>query len=221
MKLLLTSNGISNPSIAQALLELMDTTPEVSTVVFIPTASTIETGDKKWVIDDLWNIKSLWFRSIEITDISAVDESIWRPSLEHADIIVFWWGNTYHLMNWMGRTWLSNTLRTLLEWKIYMGISAGSMITSPDLNLKLSEHIYDADRIETTPLAGLGLVDFYFLPHLNSDGFPKMRRENIEMSAKSIGKPLYALDDDSALQIIDGEIRVVSEGEYCILNPTP
>ncbi len=59
MKLLLTSNGISNPSIAQALLELMDTTPEASTVVFVPTASTIETGDKKWVIDDLWNIKAL------------------------------------------------------------------------------------------------------------------------------------------------------------------
>ena len=102
-----------------------------------------------------------------------------------------------------------------------MGISAGSMITSPDLNLKLSEHIYDEDRIETTPLAGLGLVDFYFLPHLNSDGFPKMRRNNIEKSTKSIGKPLYALDDDSALQIIDGEIKVVSEGEYCILNPLP
>lgn len=95
-----------------------------------------------------------------------------------------------------------------------MGISAGSMITSPDLNLKLSEHIYDTDRIETTPLNGLHLVDFYFLPHLNSDGFPRMRRENIEMSAKSLNKPLYALDDDSALQIIDGEIRVVSEGEY-------
>lgn len=59
MKLLLTSNGISNPSIAQALLELMDTTPETSTVAFIPTASTIETGDKKWVIDDLWKIKAL------------------------------------------------------------------------------------------------------------------------------------------------------------------
>ena len=59
MKLLLTSNGISNPSIAQALLELMDKTPETSTVVFVPTASTIETGDKKWLIDDLWNIKSL------------------------------------------------------------------------------------------------------------------------------------------------------------------
>lgn len=59
MKLLLTSNGISNPSIAQALLELLNKTLGETTVVFVPTASTIETGDKKWVIDDLWKIKAL------------------------------------------------------------------------------------------------------------------------------------------------------------------
>ena len=89
MKLLLTSSGITNQSIANALFELTGKKPEDTTVVFIPTAATIETGDKDWFITDLMNLKKLNFKSIEITDISAVDENIWKPSVERVDVLFF------------------------------------------------------------------------------------------------------------------------------------
>jgi peptidase E len=89
MKLLLTSNGLSNHSIAESLFELVGKTPEETTIVFIPTASNIEIGDKCWFINDLINLKKYNFHSIEITDISAVGEEIWRPSLERADVLFF------------------------------------------------------------------------------------------------------------------------------------
>ena len=57
MKLLLTSSGITNKSIADALFELVGKKPEDTSVVFIPTASNVEVGDKEWFIDDLVALK--------------------------------------------------------------------------------------------------------------------------------------------------------------------
>ena len=64
----------------------------------------------------------------------------------------------------------------------------------------------------------LNLVDFYVLPHLNSEWSKKVRIENIEKLAKNINIPIYALDDNSALKIDNGKIEVISEGEWFILN---
>lgn len=218
MKLLLTSAGLKNDSIARALFSLTGKRPEDTTLVFIPTASNVEKGDKDWLINDLINLKKQNFKSIEITDISAVGENIWRSSLEGADVIFFEGGNTYHLMRWLNKTGLIKTLPLLLKNKVYVGVSAGSMVTNPDLSLKLSQQVYGEDLLETEEMKGLNLVNFYFLPHLNSEWFKNVRRKNIEKAGSNIKKPIYALDDESALKIIDGKIEVVSEGEWFVLN---
>jgi len=218
MKLLLTSGGLANSSIANALFELTGKRPEETTVAFIPTASNVEVGDKDWLIADLINLKKQNFKSIEITDISAVNEKIWRPSLERADILFFEGGNAYHLMRWLNKSGLTDLLPELLKDKVYVGVSAGSMVTNPDLNLKLSQVIYEEDMSETKELKGLNFVDFYFLPHLNSEWFEKMRKENIEKAAQEINRTIYALDDNSALKIIDGKIEVVSQGKWFAIN---
>lgn len=70
--------------------------------------------------------------------------------------------------------------------------------------------------LETDELEGLHFVDFYFLPHLNSKYFRKMRRENIEKFGNNISRPIYALDDNCALKIVDDEIEVISEGEWFV-----
>ncbi len=218
MKLLLTSSGLTNKSIANALFELTGKKPEETTVVFVPTASNVESEDKGWLITDLINLKKQNFKSIEITDISAVDEEIWKPSFERADVLFFEGGNPYHLMRWLNKTGLTNTLSELLRDKVYVGVSAGSMVTNPDLNLKLSQQVYEEDRIRTEEMKGLNFVNFYFLPHLNSEWFKKLRRENIEKVAENITIPIYALDDESALKIIDDKIEIVSEGDWFVLN---
>jgi dipeptidase E len=214
MKLLLTSNGLSNSSIANALFDLAGKPPEEITVCFIPTASNVEQGDKNWFIEDLLNLYKQNFKSIEIADISAVDEHIWKPAFERADVLFFEGGNTYHLMKWLNKTTLSKTLKKLLEGKVYVGVSAGSMVTNPDLSLKLSQVIYEEDMTETEELEGLNYVDFYFLPHLNSKYFSKMRSENISKVAETINKKIYALDDNSAIKINDDKLEIISEGKW-------
>ena len=98
MKLLLTSAGITNKSIANALSDLVGKRLEDASIVFIPTASNVEKGDKGWLIDNLVQLQELNFKQIEIADISAVPENIWRPKLEEADILFFEGGNPYYLM---------------------------------------------------------------------------------------------------------------------------
>ncbi len=218
MKLLLTSSGLSNQSITNALFDLIGKKVEDTTVVFIPTAANIETGDKDWLINDLINLKNLNFKSIEITDISAVGEDIWRPSFERADVLFFEGGNTMHLMEWLNKSGVKKALPELLKTKIWVGVSAGSMVTGKDLNLKLSQLIYGEDMDRTAGMPALGFVDFYFLPHLNSDYFTDVREEIIRRTVQDIKEKIYLMDDESAIKVVDGKVEVISEGKWFEIN---
>ena len=217
MKLLLTSGGLTNKSIEKALFDLVGKKPIDTSLVFIPTASNVEMGDKDWLVNDLINIHRQKFKSVSITDISAVPEDIWRPQMEAADILFFEGGNTYHLMRWINKSGLINILPELLKTRVYVGLSAGSMVTGPDLALKLSQLIY-GDEVEKENMAGLNYTDFYFLPHLYSPHFPIRTPDKIGEIAKMFPKKIYALDDQSALKIVDGKVESISEGKYLEFN---
>jgi len=217
MKLLLTSSGLTNKSIANALFDLVGKKPADISVAFIPTASNIEMGDKEWFINDLNNIYKQRFKSVSIVDISAVPENIWKPQLQEADVIFFNGGNTYHLMKWINKSGLVKILPELLKTKVYAGSSAGSMVTNPDLALKVSQIIYEEDT-EEQPMDGLDYVDFYFLPHLNSPFFPNCTEKQVREVAKTLTRKIYILDDQSALKVVDGKVEVISEGKYIELN---
>ena len=218
MKLLLTSAGIKNKSIVNALSGMVGKKLSETSLVFIPTASNVEKGDKSWLIDDLINLKKQGFKSIEIADISAVEEKIWKPKFEEADILYFEGGNTYHLMKWINKSGLAKILPELLKTKVYVGVSAGSCVVSKDLALKISQDIYSEDLDRTEDMVGLNLVDFYILPHLNSQYFNKVKKDFISEAVKGMSEKIYAIDDNSALKIIDGKVEALSEGEWFEFN---
>ncbi len=218
MKLLLTSAGFTNKSIANALFDLVGKRPEDTSIVFIPTASNEVMGDKTWVIDDLKNIKKQNFKSIDIADISALDEKIWKAKFEQADVLFFEGGDTFHLMTWINKSGLVKIIPQLLKNKIYVGLSAGSMVASKDLALKATQILFDEDWDKTEDMAGLNFVDFYCIPHLNSKHFPKLRENFIKEATTGMTETIYGLDDQSALKVIDGQVEVISEGEWFVLN---
>lgn len=98
MKLLLTSNGLSNQSIANALFSLVGKPVSETKIAFIPTAMNAGRSDKGWFIDDLANIKKQDPELIDIVDISALPKPVWQPRLEAADVLFFSGGDTSHLM---------------------------------------------------------------------------------------------------------------------------
>ncbi len=223
MKLLLTSGGITNKSIANSLRRLLGKPFNKSRLVFIPTAANITSGDKSWLINDFNNCEKLGFKEIDILNIdSTPQEKFWRPRIEAADVILFGGGNTFYLMRWMWKSGLAKALPKFLKTKVYVGISAGSIATGPDLSLSSKKNrdvyaLYYEDEPKISEKA-LGFVNFHIRPHLNSPHFPLVRLKRLKEIAKEKKEPIYAIDDNSAIEVVNRKIRIVSEGRYSILN---
>lgn len=216
MKLLLTSAGFANKTIVEGLRRLVDKPFKELNLAFVPTAANVEDGDKGWLLDDYANIKALGFTCVDIVDISALPRDIWEPRLKQADILMFSGGNTFYLMHWVEKSGLKDLLPELLKTKIWVGVSAGSCITGPTIYNSV-QNLFE-EKLEFNQKVGLGLVNFQFIPHLNSDYFSKIRKEYLEVAAQKITDPIYAVDDQSAVVVNGDKIEVVSEGKYLILN---
>lgn len=219
MKFLLTSNGLSNKSIAKALFDLVGKPPAEVSVAFVPTAMNISTGDKDWFVNDLYNINKQGLKNFDIVDISALPKEIWLSRFEKADVLFFSGGNSFHLMRWINESGLAELLPELLKTKVWAGISAGSMVTNPTLALSSKDKkIYYEEKFGAVTEKALGFVDFYIRPHYNSPDFPQANREYLEDMAKDFTDTIYALDDNSVVKVVNGKVEVITEGEYIILN---
>ena len=212
MKLFLTSAGLSNQKLAKAFIGLTGLKKDKIKIAFIPTASNVEEGDKGWLIDDYSNLKKQGLGCIDIVDISAVSKEIWKPRLEEANVLFLGGGNTFHLMHWVKKSGLEDLLPKLLKTRVYAGISAGSCIAGHTIYNSV-QNLF-GEKYDLKIEKGLGLVDFQFIPHLNSPHFTKMREKNLKIASKELTEPVYALDDNSAVVIDGNKLEVVSEGEW-------
>jgi len=218
VKLLLTSGGITNDTIKNALADLVGKPFAQTSLAFIPTAADIEPYDKSWLVEDLYNCKKLGLKLLDIVDISALSKDLWKPRLKSADILFFGGGNTFHLMYWINKSGLGNMLKDLLKTKVYVGLSAGSMVAGKTISLSQSKKLYYEDLFGYQDEKALGFVDFQIRPHLNSPHFPDVQERTLRKLAKGVKGKVYALDDNMALKVVDGKVEVVGEGKYLILN---
>ncbi|MFA5644565.1 MAG: Type 1 glutamine amidotransferase-like domain-containing protein [Patescibacteria group bacterium] len=218
MKLLLTSSGLANDAIKKVFFDLVGKQPEEISLAFIPTASNVETGDKSWLAEDIQSLENLGLGVVNTVDISAVERSVWEAQLRSADVLFFEGGNNFYLMDWVNKSGLVDLLPEFLETKVYVGVSAGSMITGPDLLLSVSQQLYEEDLEKTENMAGLNLVDFYILPHYNSSYFSLVREEGIRSVVEGIRKKIYVLDDDSAVKVEGDRVEVIGSGDCLEIN---
>jgi peptidase E len=115
MKLILTSAGITNNSIAKAVKTFVNGKIKIA---FIPTAANNEKGDKDWLIKDLFNCSKLG--EVDIVDISALEKKDWLLRLEWADAIFVGGGDTKYLMSWIVKSGLDKELPELLKTRVYV-----------------------------------------------------------------------------------------------------
>lgn len=232
MRLLLTSAGITNNSITQALRDLLGKPTSESKIVVVPTAQNPITGDKSWVIEeDLVGPQKLGWKEFSIIDLAAVnslDKGLWWPQFDNADVILIGGGNAFYLSHWMQACGIFDAVPKWLDSKIYVGISAGSQVAANSLRTssiaidKIGK-LHDSDYDEFGPkdqssAKTLRLVNFEFRPHLNSPKFPKIREEYLKKTAEKLDVPIYAVDDQTALKVIDGKVEVVSEGKWILIE---
>jgi dipeptidase E len=218
MKMLLTSAGITNNSLKNALQKLMAQPFEKANLVYIPTASNVEVGDKDWVLNDLNQFFNLGLACFDIVDISALPREIWLPRIESAQVIVVGGGNTFHLMHWLRLSGLDALLPKLLESRVYVGVSSGSMVISKSIFLTSDIPIFNENKFGEVDYTGLNFQNFYVRPHLNSPFFPQAREEVIAQSISEVTEPIYALDDQSAVLVDGDHVEVITEGIYRKFN---
>jgi dipeptidase E len=220
--MLLTSAGIRNNTLKSALAELVGKRFTATRAVFIPTASLATAGDHGWLLEDLVRLHGLGWREFNILELNGLPAQMVLERLRRADVIYAEGGNHYHLANSVIANGLAAEMADLLESKVYVGVSAGSMIFSRNLSERTGEAFGEQEDLrilgDTRARSPFGLFDWYLKPHLNSLSFPNRTRKWFEKAAAQLDFPVYAIDDDSAVRVRGDETDVVSDGEWHLLN---
>ncbi len=213
MKLLLTSSGISNRSIAKALQSLHGKNSSEMKVGFIPTAASAEAGNKDWVVKHLIELWRYGYNWIDIIDISS-DGINWQERLSTVDIIYLTGGNTFYLLDQFRRTGFDDWLNKNLKNKIYVGGSASTIIATPKIDVAGIEPFADKNFVGLKDLKAVNWVDFEIMPHVPNWASYK----DCEKYAKKTKNKLYALDDSSAILIDGKKQEVITEGAWKVFN---
>ena len=131
-----------------------------------------------------------------------------------ADIICVSGGNEIYLAQAFGRIGMKDYLIQNCEDKVYVGISAGSMVAGINLDNNTYEKLFmGIENYGYPTIESMALVPFSFVPHMNSEYF-KYRKETLKSLQNNFKNEVYALDDHTALSIDHGEVKIIGKGEY-------
>jgi dipeptidase E len=220
VKLLLTSAGIKNPSIENAMLDLLGKPIAECDALCIPTASyghapkgmrgayRFITGQATTPMCELgWNSLGI----LELTALPTLDRALWIPLVEEIDVLLVKGGDSLYLAHHMVESGLADLLPSLSA--VWVGLSAGSMVMTP--------RIGEDFKVWNPPDGGdsaLGIVDFSIFPHVDHPDLPENTMAEAERWAAGLGNPAYAIDDQTAIKVTDGSVEVVSEGHWKLLS---
>lgn len=210
MKLLLTSTGITNDSIANRFFEMVGKQPKDTAIAYIPTAINIASvQDKRWAVDNIVRLDTLGIGTIDIVDYTAIPKEVWLPRLKDADALFVEGGSVSHLLDSLRACGLDELLRTELSSKVYVGSSAGSSILGP-ITIKSTKDNTEGYVAHT----GLGFVDFSVRPHFYREDRSQFNEDAIAKLAHKYRMTFYAIDDQTAI-VVDGDnVEVVTEGRW-------
>jgi dipeptidase E len=208
---------MKNASIRDALIELLGKPIGESAALCIPTAlyghpyagprqawrciSGNETGTPTVALG--WESMGV----LELTALPSLDEERWVPLVREIDVLLVEGGDAAYLCHWMRASGMADLLPSLVD-TVWVGVSGGSMVMTPRIGDDfVTWQSPEGDRT-------LGVVDFSIFPHLENPDLPDNTMEAAERWAADVGGPAYAIDDETAIRVVDGAVDVVSEGTW-------
>lgn len=215
MKLLLTSGGVTNATIRAALVEMLGKPVDQCHALCIPTAQWghpmcrptsargFVAGAPGWE-----HMTGLGWASVgllELTALPTIGAERWEPWVQEAQVLLVDGGDATYLCHWLNESGLADLLPSLAD-TVWVGVSAGSMVLTP----RIGSHFVAWPRALDDRT--LGVVDFSIFPHL--DLFPTNTAAHAERWAAELGGPAYAIDEQTAITVIDGTTEVISEGNW-------
>jgi dipeptidase E len=222
MKYLLTSGGITNKSIRNALVDLLGKPIAESSALCIPTAAYACPGgaDMAWRLicgkaaSPLCELGWKSLGVLELTALPSIQKEYWVSALEQADVLLVGGGDPLYLCYWMRQSGLADYFPSLRHEMVYVGVSGGSLVMGPHVG---EEFVYAKSPIDGD--RALGLVDFAMFPHLDHENMSENTMADAERWAAGMTIPAYAIDDETAIQVIEGAVQVVSEGNWKLFTP--
>lgn len=145
---------------------------------------------------------------LELTALLSIKEEVWTAAVREADALLVYGGDVVYLTRWMRESGLADLLPSLRQ-TVYVGLSAGSMVTAP-----IFGETYDDPQTPFVIEKGLGLVDFALLPHLDHPDHPESTLARVGRMAAEVPVPTYAIDDQTAIKVADDTVEVISEGKW-------
>lgn len=242
MKLLLTSGGISNSTIHGALVDLLGKPFAEANALLIPTGmypfpdgargvfQAVAGTAKRPLCGSGWKTVGV----LELTALASIERDVWVAAVQDADALLGWGGDPVYLSYWMKHSGLAAILPSLRRETVYVGVSAGSIAMSSKFGETYSrvpecsgERLSSESIVFTRPdgelpmtlvmAEGVGVVDFAIIPHVEYDDPHDVA--NAETWAGRLPVPTYALDDETAIQVVDGTVKIISEGEWRLFTP--
>jgi dipeptidase E len=246
IKLLLTSSGVTNEGMRDALAELLGKPISEAEALFIPTGVYPFVGGANyawWPIAGKMQpgLVGLGWKSmglLELTALPSINRDVWLPSIQNADALLVWGGDPLYLAYWFEQSGLAEVLTSIDKDLVYVGVSAGSMVAgtvigetsseprggsgTPLTSKKITFNTADGEITKDLVTAkGMGLIDFAIIPHYNNPGFQDACGANAALWAEKIPAPVYAIDEHTAIKYVDGQVEIVSEGEWKLFNNRP
>lgn len=221
MKFLLTSAGIKNTNIHNALVGLLGKPITEASALCIPTAIYPFPGGPSMAYRFISGLTTspmceLGWKSLgvlELTALPSIKEEYWMAAVRDADALLVQGGDVLYLSRWMRESGLANLLPLLRE-TVYVGISAGSMVTAPVFG-----ETYNDPKTPFVIENGLGLVEFALLPHVDHEDHPESSMAKVERMAAHVPVPTYAIDDETAIKVVNGIVEIISEGHWKLFTP--
>jgi dipeptidase E len=142
---------------------------------------------------------------LELSTLPTIGAERWIPWVRGADVLLVDGGDATYLCHWMRQSGMADLLPSLTD-IVWVGVSAGSMVMTPRIGADFVKWPSAPDD------RTLGVVDFSIFPHL--DVFPGNTIAEAERWVSEIGGPAYAIDDQTAIKVVDDTVEVVSEGKW-------
>lgn len=219
MRMLLTSGGVANDMIFDAFVDLIGRPIAQSRIVVVIDAILGFPGDSSQLVEDLAKLRALGWAEFDVASLFAGPSTLVESRLRSADVILGYGGSNLWLAHAWRVTGLAPVLAELIDEKVYVGWSAGSMIFARALD-RWPEDFEDQAELELFGLASAApavpLFDWFFMGHLGAEWMPVSAEEWAARGAARARQPLWFLDDDSALVVRDpaAEPVVVSAGHW-------
>jgi len=199
-KILLSSAGFENPHIGQLFLKLIRKPVENIRILFVPTAAI--TPEELFYIEK--SKQELFQMGIkeEQLHILTLDSPVDEKEIARSDVLYVCGGNTFHLLQIIRETNFTQFIKKFIaQGKLYFGVSAGSIILGPSIEIAVP---FDENKEKMDNFTGLGLIQDVLSPHF----VPEEKKLIDEYRAK-LPYPITPLTDQQAFLVTDEESKIV------------